>query len=412
MAKSGDGESEMDTKDKISFEDMSKENKIKFMIEYLATESDYKVVTSDEFGMLKAKKGPLFDDKQKSQDDKGTNKGPAPGMTQSGVGTTGHTTTTTPFIPKVPPFSGENKGGEVSFDVWKYEVKCLLREGCYSKPIVQQAMRNSLRGKARSLLVTLPEQASPQAMLEKLDGVYGNAFNHEALMENFYKQRQEEGECLSDFGMRLESLIQVPYERKKISAEARNEMLCSKFFSGLRDQMLQNAARFKYETVKDFDSLRKEVRSIELQMSCSKPDSEGKKASVKQQSHSNTTLDDIVKKLDGLTTKMNRFESDLKSVKQSGTNSDYTHTHRGDSQYDSSYRGNSQRDGYGRGNYRGYRGSQRGGYSQNQESYRGRGTGDQGYGNRGFGYPGFGNRGFGGQRGQNRGFRGRGSLNW
>ena len=177
--------------------------------------------------------------------------------------------------------------------------------------------------------------------------------------------------------------------------------------------MLQNAARFKYETVKDFDSLRKEIRSIELQMSCSKPDSEGKKASVKQQSHSNTTLDDIVKKLDGLTTKMNRFESDLKSVKQSGTNSDYTHTQRGDSQYDSSYRGNSQRGGYGRGNYRGgYRGSQRGGYSQNQESYRGRGTGDQGYGNRGFGYPGFGNRGFGGQRGQNRGFRGRGSLNW
>ena len=49
MAVSGDGTSEMDTKDKISFEDMSKENKIKFMIEYLAAVSDYKVVTSDEF---------------------------------------------------------------------------------------------------------------------------------------------------------------------------------------------------------------------------------------------------------------------------------------------------------------------------------------------------------------------------
>ena len=407
MAVSSNGTPEMKTKqENVSFEDMSKENKIKFMIEYLSTESEYKVVTSDEFGMLKDKKH-----------DKGADKGPASGGTpqpQTGTGVT-NPTTSTPVIPKMPPFSGENKGGEVTFDVWKYEVKCLLREGCYSKPIVQQAMRNSLRGKARSLLVTLPEQASPQAMLEKLDGVYGNAFDHEALMENFYKQRQEDGESLSDYGMRLESLIQVPYERKKISTEARNEMLCSKFFSGLRDPMLQNASRFKYDTVKDFDMLRKEVRSIELQMACSKPESAVQKAAVKQQAHSNITLEDVMKKLDGLTSKMSKFESDLKSVKQSGTNVDYAQSQRGDSQFEGSHRGNSQRGSYSRGNYRGgYRGSQRGGFDQYQsdDSYRGRGTSDRGYGNRGFGYRGYGNRDFGGPRGQSRGYRGRGNLNW
>ena len=169
----------------------------------------------------------------------------------------------------MPPFSGENKSGEVTFDVWKYEAKCIIREGNHRTSVVLQAIRNSLRGNARSLLVTFPDNITPTQMVDKLDGVYGNVSDHEALMENFYKQRQEEGESLADFGMRLESIIQIPYERKKISSTARNEMLCSKFFTGIRDPMLQNAVRYKYDTSKDFDTLRKEIRAVEQQTSYS-----------------------------------------------------------------------------------------------------------------------------------------------
>jgi hypothetical protein len=45
--------------------------------------------------------------------------------------------------PKLPIFSGEEKS-ETSFDVWKLEVKCVLREGNYTGSSVLQAVRGSL----------------------------------------------------------------------------------------------------------------------------------------------------------------------------------------------------------------------------------------------------------------------------
>jgi hypothetical protein len=61
--------------------------------------------------------------------------------------------------PKLPIFSGEEKS-ETSFDVWKLEVKCVLREGDYTGSSVLQAIRGSLKGKARSLLLSLSEHAT------------------------------------------------------------------------------------------------------------------------------------------------------------------------------------------------------------------------------------------------------------
>lgn len=42
--------------------------------------------------------------------------------------------------PRMPIFSGEDKS-EVSFEVWKYEVKCKIREGNYSETIFAQYQR-------------------------------------------------------------------------------------------------------------------------------------------------------------------------------------------------------------------------------------------------------------------------------
>ena len=72
--------------------------------------------------------------------------------------------------PKLPIFSGEEKS-ETSFDVWKLEVECVLREGNYTGSSVLQAIRGSLKGKARSLLF-LSEHATAENIIEKLDGVF------------------------------------------------------------------------------------------------------------------------------------------------------------------------------------------------------------------------------------------------
>ena len=58
--------------------------------------------------------------------------------------------------PRIPTFSGEEKS-EVTFEVWKYEVTCIINDGSYPDTVVLQCIRNSLKGKARALLLTLPD---------------------------------------------------------------------------------------------------------------------------------------------------------------------------------------------------------------------------------------------------------------
>lgn len=94
--------------------------------------------------------------------------------------------------PNLPIFSGEHKAGEVVFDVWKYEARCVIREAAFPKAVILHSIRNSLRGKARSLLITIAEDISPMGIIEKLDGVFGNVCDNEAVIENFYQQSQSE----------------------------------------------------------------------------------------------------------------------------------------------------------------------------------------------------------------------------
>ena len=107
--------------------------------------------------------------------------------------------------PKSPIFSGEEKS-ETSFDVWKLEVKYVLREGNYTSSSVLQAIRGSLKGKARSLLFSLSEHAIAENIIDKLDGVYGNAYTSEALLENFFKETQQPNQSVSEYGMKLVQL--------------------------------------------------------------------------------------------------------------------------------------------------------------------------------------------------------------
>ena len=442
------------------------EEEFKRLIRYINEETDYKVVTDTEYDLIKGKMGSTSTPNPKgtkvSDTDEDEEDGPPTILIKGKVrsSTTAKSKGTTLsdtdkddgppspskeslsksilyqiekdfshsiHIPKVPPFSGENKSGEVTFDVWKYEVKCIIREGNHRTSVVLQAIRNSLRGKARSLLVTLPDNITPTQMIDKLDGVYGNVSDHEALMENFYKQRQEEGESLADFGMRLESVIQIPYERKKISSTARNEMLCSKFFTGIRDPMLQNAVRYKYDTIKDFDTLRKEIRAVEQQTSYSNTTCTGtdkQKANVNQQ---NISMQDILKKLDRLSSKVESVESELRMSRQDrGERHDTQREDRHEALR--SHRGGNNR-GYNRGFDRGYNrgGYSRGGYSREGYSRDGERNYEANYGSQSSQRGGYGStRGYRGSndsyrgRGQNRGRGNRGSrgrgfredLNW
>lgn len=170
-------------------------------------------------------------------------------------------------------------------------------------------------GKARSLLLTLPTDATPAQILTKLDGVFGNIYPTEKLIQQFYATQQEERETVVDYGLRLESILQRCIERKAISLDARNEMLRSKLWSGLKDSNLQNSSRYKYDTIKDFEALRRELHTIELDLQFSSATSSEKK---KQQvttigkGDGDSSLEMILQKLEAMDKKITDVEKEVK----------------------------------------------------------------------------------------------------
>ena len=257
--------------------------------------------------------------------------------------------------PRIPIFSGDQKG-ETTFEVWKFEVKCIIREGNYLDVVILQSICNSLKGPARNLLLTLSENATPLQILDKLEGVFGNVYSSEALLQMFYMEKQQSNQTVADYGMKLESILQSAIEKGHISSSSRDEMLMSKFWFGLKDQLLRNAYQHIYDTVKDFDTLRREIRAIELNLSNSSANNAINTPTVQQNSISveSQKLTEVLKKLVAFNKRIDSVETELRELKV-----------KDDSKQSSSVRG-SYNQGFNRGNPRRRWNGHRGQYGQGQ----------------------------------------------
>ena len=253
-------------------------------------------------------------------------------------------------------------------------MKCAIREGTCSNALIAQSIRSSLRGKARSLLLTLPGLATPDQMIWKLDGVYGNIYPSEQLIQQFYAAKQEQKESVAEYGMRLEGLLQTCIDRGDISSGVRNDMLRSKLWSGLRDASLRNASRFKYDAITDFETLRMELRTIELDMnnanatsdtsaSTSGTSKDSKKVS-KIGDSSDSRFDTILQKLDSLNKRISDIEKKVTPSNSplSVPSQPYTNEHHGSGGYNRGARG---------GSHSRFRGGSRGGYRGTSDDFEG-----------------------------------------
>ena len=137
--------------------DVKRNEEIQKMIDFINTYTDHQVVTKAEYDQMKTPNPQGQPLRQNLFPDNPPPRPPPP--------TTPRRSSTSlfqlPVRPNIPHFYGENKSGEVTFDVWKYDVKCLMREGGLPETTIRQSIRNSLRGKARSILVTMGEDATP-----------------------------------------------------------------------------------------------------------------------------------------------------------------------------------------------------------------------------------------------------------
>ena len=70
--------------------------------------------------------------------------------------------------PQLPPFSGESQKGDVSFEVWKYELFCAINDVIYPNALIIQSVRISLKGRARDILLAMEALLFPQTFLTNL----------------------------------------------------------------------------------------------------------------------------------------------------------------------------------------------------------------------------------------------------
>jgi hypothetical protein len=219
----------------------------------------------------------------------------------------------------------------------------------------------------------LGEKATLSDILNKLDTLFGNVSTNESVMQSFYSESQKPSENVTSYGCRLETLLQVAVERGHVSHSSRNDMLRSKFWTGLHDEKLKLLTSHKFDAISNYNRLLREVRAAEQELSTS-----DKLTKVQCQPISDSRdkmVEDLSKKMDTLMTKMQSLEKDIKDGKKqdSSTNDRSFSGHNrqsfsGNRENFSGYRRNYS--GYNRTSFTGYnRGNFRGRSQQQNRNY-------------------------------------------
>lgn len=88
----------------------------------------------------------------------------------------------------------------------------------------------------------------------------GNVASGETLMQSFYNDSQKEGESIVVYASRLEDTLSKAITLGHIETVARDGMLRSKFWTGLLSQQLKQSSRHLFDSIKNFESLLREIR--------------------------------------------------------------------------------------------------------------------------------------------------------
>ena len=100
------------------------------------------------------------------------------------------------YFPKFSIFSEEDPKPktEATFEEWKYDVSCLRKDKIYSDTVIGQAIRKSLKGQAKKVLLPMGSGA--------LEGVFGNVATPMSILQEFYTAYQKQDESVAAWGLR------------------------------------------------------------------------------------------------------------------------------------------------------------------------------------------------------------------
>ncbi|XP_067654078.1 uncharacterized protein [Haliotis asinina] len=229
-------------------------------------------------------------------------------------------------FPKLPLFSGDFQGKDTSFDLWTYEVDCLLKSTNYTPDVMDQAIRHSLKGEAARVAMRLGSKASTQDLLNKLYSIYGTVQRKEALLAQFYSASQGETEDVATWGCRLEHLLSKVTDHHTISFQDQDDMLRNMLWGGLRPS-LKSVSGHKFDSIPTFDGLRISLREIEYDMKQGRdpmPSARNRTATAKMAAESNMVTKKDIESLTSAIQQLQSEVSDMK-IKQQETAHVYQH---------------------------------------------------------------------------------------
>lgn len=143
---------------------------------------------------------------------------------------------------------------------------CCLGEGVHSQQAITQAIRKSLTGKAKQVLIHSGITANIDEIMKKLERVFGNVASGESIMQEFYTATQSQTENAVAWGLRLEQIMKFAVDKGHVKPESTNKMLKNRFWKGLRSERLKTATRIHFVNTDDYQELLSRVREEENEM--------------------------------------------------------------------------------------------------------------------------------------------------
>ena len=173
-------------------------------------------------------------------------------------------------FPRISLFYGEDGKGEVNYQTWKYEVKCLLEEKTYTNEQILLGIRRSLRGEAANILRRMGTHAKVEDILRKFESTYGDIDTAETILKKLYACKQDQKETLVKYASRLEEIFSEAVEIGAVES-SKEHLLKNVLYNGMK-QPLKQLVNYKYETVSDYDRFKVECRKLETELAASSND--------------------------------------------------------------------------------------------------------------------------------------------
>lgn len=215
-------------------------------------------------------------------------------------------------------FSGDGKG-ETSYELWRYEVMCLMREG-HSKESILMAIRRSLKGEPANILMQLGSIDIIEEILHKFDSIYGNVMEAEDILAEFYSAKQRNDENCAAWSVRLEDLVTKAVRKGKVSPTLTNDMLRTMFYKGLGED-LKDISGHLYHNTYDFDRLRVAIRKIELEH---KPVAKPSKHATAKAATCTSTSDTSADRFSEMQSQLDQLTAQVMQLSQNPQTSQYS----------------------------------------------------------------------------------------